>query len=143
MPRGRRLWIKHWTGAIHDPVLLDLTLAQRGAWFSLEGLAGEINYEGRLSSGGKPLTLPQIGKCLHLDSHDQLVLESMVTKMVSAGLLAWDIETLYFVNWAADQALPHWLTPEGMAERQRQSRARRGGSLPPSPSLEEEREGAP
>jgi hypothetical protein len=137
-------WIKHWVGAIHDPVLLELTLAERGAWFSLEGLAGEFNADGRLSSGGHPLTLIQIGKCLHLDNDDQAVLESMVTKMVAAGPLAWNIETLYFTNWATDQALPHWLTPEGMAERQRESRARRFGSLnnvPPSPLKEGEGEG--
>ena len=137
-------WIKHWVGAIHDPVLLELTLAERGAWFSLEGLAGEFNADGRLSSGGHPLTLIQIGKCLHLDNNDQAVLESMVTKMVAAGPLAWNTETLYFTNWAAEQAVPHWLTPEGMAERQRESRARRFGSLnntPPSPLKEGEGEG--
>ncbi len=136
-----RPWIKHWTGVIHDPVLLGLTLAERGAWFLLEGLAGEINADGRLSSGGHQLTLPQIGRCLHLDQEEQVVLESMVTKMVAAGTLAWDIETLYFVNWAADQALPHWLTPEGMAERQREARARRSPPLnnPPTPPQEEKR----
>lgn len=134
-------WIKHWTGAIHDPVLLEMSLEERGAWFSLELLAGELNSAGRLSTGGKRLTLKQMGRCLHLDGPGQAVLESMVAKMTAAGLLGLDLETLYFTNWERDQAVPHWLTPEGQAERQRESRAKRFGVPPPPPPLEGDKEG--
>jgi len=119
-------WIKLWVEAIHDPKILDLTLAERGAWWSLLALAGECGGDGALRYQDRPLTLAQMGRSLHLSQEGQAVLEGMVAKMEAQGSLAWNVNTLYVVNWVKRQRRKPSDRPEAVAERVRRWRECKG-----------------
>lgn len=110
-------WSKLWHRNIHDPGLLELTLAERGLWYSLQALAGECANAGAFVDREKPMTLAQLGRSLHLSPQDQALLEALVPRMVENNRLAWDNTTLYIMGWEEDQYIPHSYTPEGIRER--------------------------
>jgi hypothetical protein len=120
-------WIKYWLDSLHNPKLIRLSLAERGAWWGLLGLAGELggyDSDGALVAGGQPLTLDEIAESLHIKQADRPHLDSMVEKMVYGGSLAWNGNTLYVVNWDERQHIPTSDRPEAVKERVRLCRER-------------------
>lgn len=86
-------WIKLWLDSLHNQKLIRLSLAERGAWWGLLGLVGELggyDSDGALASGGAPLTLDEMADSLHIKEADRPHLASMVEKMVKWGSLVWN-----------------------------------------------------
>ena len=135
-------WTKLWGRDIHDPGLLDLTLAERGIWWSLQALAGECDSDGAFLNGDHPMTLAQVGRSLHLDPEAQVVLETLVPKMVEKNRLGWDASTLSIVGWDEAQYIPWSYTPEGIRERKERSRQRQAAP-PKSEKRKNQRETPP
>ena len=139
-------WIKYWLDSLHNPKLIRLSLAERGAWWGLLGLAGELggyDSDGALVAGGQPLTLDEIAESLHIKQADRPHLDSMVEKMVCGGSLAWNGNTLYVVNWDERQHIPTSDRPEAVKERVRLHRERQKQkplNNPPHPKKEKEKE---
>lgn len=84
-------WLRLWIDSLHDFKLIRLSLAQRGAWWGIVTIAGECKRDGRLESGGHPLTIDDIAEMLHVKTkEDREALESMVREMVKSNSLAWN-----------------------------------------------------
>ena len=135
-------WIKLWLESLDDPKLTRLSLAERGAWWGILGLAGKCNAGGKILSGGLGLDIDEIADALHIKTtEDRQALESMIAKMENRGSLRWnENNTLTVIHWEERQRIPPSLHPEAIAERVRQYRERRKKTeepeeLAPSPTL--------
>jgi len=133
-------WIKLWLESLDDPKLTRLSLAERGAWWGILGLAGKI------VSGGSGLDIDEIADALHIKTgEDQKALESMIAKMEQRGSLLWNEgHTLTVVHWEERQRIPSSARPESVAERVRRYRERRkeaskGDAAPPLPLAGEDK----
>ena len=120
-------WIKYWLESLDDPKLVRLSLAERGAWWGILGLAGKCDASGAIVSGGEPLDLDEIAEALHIrTAEERQALESMIQKMKQRGSLAWnDMHTLTVVHWEERQRIPPSARPESVRDRVRRYRERR------------------
>ena len=133
-------WIKMWLEALDDPKLTRLTLAERGAWWSLLQLAGKCNAGGKLVSGGQGLNMGEIVDALHIKtSNDRQALESMISKMEKRGSLKWNGDVLVVVHYEERQKIPPSARPAAVAERVRRHRERQKEHRPEDPMLLERR----
>ena len=135
-------WLKLWVEWIHDPKILHLTLAEKGAWSLLLSLAQQCDAEGHLSiSEGNPMTVDDIAMCLHIvDEDERASLESMMTKMEKRGSLTRNAGSLYIVNFQKRQRLAPSDQKEAVRERQRRFREKQRAKTPPlnNPPLDKE-----
>jgi len=135
-------WIKLWLDSLHNRKLIRLSLAERGAWWGLLSLAGELGAGGALTAGGQPLTLDEMADSMHISQADRPHLDSMVEKMVRGGSLAWNGNALYVANWEERQRIAPSDRPEAVRERVRLYRERQKSlNNPPLPTPEGEGEG--
>lgn len=124
-------WAKMWLEALDDPKLTRLTLAERGAWWSILLLAGKCHADGKLVSGGQPLDMEEIAEALHMKTReDRQALESMITKMEKRGSFRWNQGALVVVHWEERQRIPPSSTREAVAERVRRYREKHKGKAP-------------
>lgn len=131
-------WIKLWLESLDDPKLTRLSLAERGAWWGLMGLAGKCEAGGKITSGGQGLDIDEIADALHIKAgEDRQALESMIAKMEKRGSLQWNEgHTLMVVHYEERQRIPPSARPEAVAERVRKHREHRketdeGREVPP------------
>ena len=135
-------WIKLWIEAIHDPKILELTLAERGAWWSLLALAGECSANGALAHGSHPLSLTQIQRSLHLTPKERPILRSMITKMVAVGSLILDGQSICVASWEKRQENTTY--HQRLKNRYQSEATQRGSSIlngvqsPPTPPPDRE-----
>ena len=134
-------WIKLWLDSLHNQKLIRLSLAERGAWWGLLSLTGELDAGGALSSGGQPLTLDEMAESLHIKEADRPHLVSMIQKMTKQGSLAWNGNTLHVVNWHERQHIKPSDRPEAVAERVRRFREKKRASSPTPLPGDGEKEG--
>ncbi len=124
MPRPKP-WLKLWREWIHDPKMLELTLAERGVWVSLLTLAQQCAAAGQLvKSDGSPLTLPEIAKALHLDTRNDIYALKSTIKQLEPASLVWDSGTLTVVHFAERQAKQASATKEAVRDRVRLYRSK-------------------
>lgn len=119
-------WIKMWLEALDDPKLTRLSLAERGAWWSLLELAGRCDSKGKIISGGLGLDMDEIADALHIKTEeDRQAVESMIDKMESRGSLSWNNKhILSVINWEERQKIPPSARRDNVAERVRKYRER-------------------
>ena len=139
-------WLKMWVEWIDDPGMLDLSLAEQGAWWRLVTLAKKCGADGHLVKGhGAPLSLDQIADALRIrTTADRRVFDSMVEKMTDQVSLHWNHATLIITHFAERQAKTTSETPEAVRARVRRYRERKSGIPPKNPprdiDIEEEEE---
>lgn len=125
-------WIKMWLEALDDPKLTRLSLAEKGAWWSILQLAGKCAADGKVVSGGVGLDMDEIADALHIKtSDDRQALESMIAKMEKRDSLMWNGDVLTVVHWEERQRIPPSARPEAVAERVRRHRERQKGAHTP------------
>ena len=116
-------WMKMWLEALDDPKLTRLSLAERGAWWSLLQLAGKCDAGGKLLSGGQGLDAKEISDALHIKTNeDHQALDSMLAKMENRGSLSWNAKVLTVVHWQERQRIPPSAHPDRVADRVRRYR---------------------
>ncbi|GAI93134.1 unnamed protein product, partial [marine sediment metagenome] len=132
-------WLKMWTEWVHDPKMLNLTLAEQGAWWRVVSLAHECNAGGGLVKGnGAPLTIKEIAKTLYMTAPEDFeVMKSMNNKMVEAGSLAWNHGILTVIHLNDRQEMMPSETPEARRNRVRLYRERQAGIPVTEKSLHE------
>jgi len=144
-----RPWLKMWTDWLGDIKMDRLSLAEQGAWWRLISLCHECQHkdgtgklDGALADSGSPLSLAEIMKSLKIfEELDKAIFAQMLEKMVNAGSLQWDSNTLYVLHYEERQrALTD--TKEDRRRRQRELRdfKKREAEKNPSPPQEEELE---
>lgn len=139
-------WLKMWVSWLNDPNIGQLGFAQKGAWWSLYTLAHTCGADGRLvNNNGRGLTIDELHKALHMgDPGDARIFSTMITKMLDAGSLVWDNDTLVITHYAQDQKATPTSTKEAVAERVRKYRERqRQEQLPLEPPKDKESSGVP
>ncbi|MBA7681753.1 hypothetical protein ES703_90093 [subsurface metagenome] len=119
-------WLKMWVGWVDDIKMLDLTLAEQGAWWRLVTLAKKCTADGLLvKDNGDPLSLDEIASTLRIKSKaDRKVFDAMIQKMADQGSLHWDSNVLVVTNFAQRQARTTSETPEAVRDRVRLHRER-------------------
>jgi len=118
-------WMKMWLEALDDPKLTRLSLAEKGAWWGLLKLAWKCESKGKLISGGHGLTMDEIADALHIKTtEDRQALESMITSMEQRNSLHWNSSVLTVVNLEERQKRPESASPEAVAKRVQEYRAR-------------------
>jgi DnaD/phage-associated family protein len=119
-------WLKLWNEWVHDPKLIPLSLAERGAWSLLLSLAQECAADGHIVKGnGNPMTLQEIANCLHIKGEDFGAFEAMVYKMGEEGSIRQNGDgSLFVVHFQERQELVLSSTKEAVRERVREYRQR-------------------
>lgn len=124
-------WLKMWVESVDDPKVTGLSLAERGAWWGLLGLAGKLGAGGKLVSSGQSLDMEEIADALHIKgTGDRQALESMITKMEKRRSLKWNGNVLVIVNWEKRQRKPPSAAPAAVAQRVRDYRERHKTEAP-------------
>jgi len=113
-----------WIEWIHDPKMLNLTLAEKGAWWLLVSLAGECAADGDIVKGnGTPMSLDEIAVCLHINSQkDRKDFFSMLKKMEAFNSLNWISDILTVTNFSIRQSRVPSETKEAVRDRVRRYR---------------------
>jgi len=126
-------WLKLWVEWIHDPKILRLTLAERGAWSLLLTLAQQCDADGYLVlSDGSPMSVDDIVGCLHItQKNDVSAFHSMVHKMTEYGSLSMNPASLFIVNFSERQAKSASETKEAIRDRVHRYRERQRHNNPP------------
>ena len=132
-------WLKMWVEWIDDLKMLDLTLAEQGAWWRLVTLAKKCAADGPLvKDNGAPLSLDEIASTLRIITKaDRKVFDAMIEKMTDQGSLHWNHNTLIITHFKDRQARTTSKTPEAVRDRVRRFRERQRPT-PPSDSKEKE-----
>jgi len=126
-----------WVTWIHDPKMLNLTLAEQGAWWRLLALAQECGADGDIVKGnGASMSLDEIAICIHLTrKRDRADFNSMIEKMIGLSSLHWNHDTLIVTHFADRQAQVPSDAREAVRGRVRDHRERKRVTENPLPPL--------
>ncbi|GAH39858.1 unnamed protein product, partial [marine sediment metagenome] len=119
-------WLKMWVEWIDDLKMLDLTLAEQGAWWRLVTLAKKCAADGALvKDNGTPLSLDDITSTLRIKTKaDRKVFDAMIRKMIDQSSLHWNDNALTITHFAERQAKTSSQASEAVRERVRRFRER-------------------
>jgi len=119
-------WLKMWVEWIDDLKMLDLTLAEQGAWWRLVTLAKKCAADGALvKDNGTPLSLDEIAGTLRIKTKaDRKVFDAMIQKMTDQGSLHWNDNALVVTHFAERQAKTSSQASEAVRDRVRRFRER-------------------
>jgi len=122
-------WLKMWVEWIDDLKMLDLTLAEQGAWWRLVTLAKKCAADGALvKDNGTPLSLDEIASTLRIKTKtDRKVFDAMIRKLTDQGSLHWNDNVLVVTHFAERQAKTSSQASEAVRERVRRWRERQKG----------------
>ncbi|GAI94271.1 unnamed protein product, partial [marine sediment metagenome] len=117
-------WLKMWVEWLDDIKMLDLSLAEQGAWWRLVTLTKKCAADGALvKDNGAPLSLDEIASTLRIKTKaDRKVFDAMIRKMTVQGSLHWDSNALVVTHFAERQAKTTSETPEAVRDRVRRYR---------------------
>jgi len=120
-------WLKMWVEWIDDLKMLDLTLAEQGAWWRLCSLAQKCAADGALvKDNGAPLSLDEIASALRIKTKaNRKVFDAMIQKMTDQDSLHWNSNTLVITHFAERQARTASGAPEAVRDRVRRFRERK------------------
>lgn len=112
-------WSKLWNEWIHDPKIVPMSLAERGAWSELLSLAQECAADGHIVKGnGNSMTLREMAICLHITESDYPAFEAMVYKMSEEGSIRQNGDgSFYIVHWQDRQEKAPSERPDAVRER--------------------------
>jgi len=119
-------WLKMWVEWIDDLKMINLSLAEQGAWWRLLTLAQKCAADGYLIMRNEsPLSLDEIANNLRIRAKaDRKVFNSMIEKMIDLNSLHWDSGALVVTHFAERQAKTSSETPEAVRDRVRLWRER-------------------
>ena len=108
-----------WVEWLDDLKMLDLTLAEQGAWWRLCALAQKCAADGALvKDNGSPLSMDEIASTLRIKTRaDSKVLDTMIQKMTDQGSLHLNHTTLIITHFKDRQARTTSQSPENVRDR--------------------------
>jgi len=120
-------WLKMWVEWIDDLKMLDLTLAEQGAWWRLCALAQKCAAGGALvKDNGTPLSMDEIASTLRIKAGaDRKTFDAMIQKLSTQGSLHLNSNALVITHFAERQARVASETPEEVRVRVRRHRERK------------------
>ncbi len=119
-------WLKMWVAWLHDARMVQLTLAERGAWWSLYTYAHLCGEGGRIiSADGRPVDRKTLLDLLHIKTiAETRIFDSMCQKMLEIGSLQLDGEIMLIAEYENEQTLVPTDTKESIKSRVDDFRAR-------------------
>ena len=119
-------WLKMWAAWLHEASMVQLSLAERGAWWSLYTYAHLCDAEGKIvSSDGNPVDRKTLLDILHIKTvAETRVFDSMHQKMLEKGELHLNGDVLVVTNYQKQQSLAATDDPTDIKSRVSEFRAR-------------------